>query len=256
MEALPGILYCRWHKDGGVHTPPPKAKRDYAAEEAAKPKKMPGFDLGIRDNTAVRMLKMVRPICPNSKMEMEYRDGRWVPKTNTDPNRQNCQLAGDEWWVACEALGHDPYHQTFTWTTTEPKFEQEPNGDMVKVGERTVLHTDKRANFAQVAITNRMNSGQGAIIAKNKKGFRRLADFNYEEVCQFRNCQKPIDRKARSRRFGDYCSKNHLALIAAAEQEILLTQLGFDLTQGDEQKSARKRQNQLREAIALEGVEA
>lgn len=220
-------------------------------------KTLPGFSRGVRENSAVRMLTMARPICPNSQLEMEQRDGKWVPKAPA-PDRMNCQLAGGKWWVDCANRGHNPYFQHKTWTTTEPLFEEETDekgnktGRKLQTGTRTVLHSSEdEINTVQVAISIRVNSGQGATRAMETKGYRRLKDFGYPEVCQYRNCQKEIDKRYHSSKYGDYCSARHLQLVAADQQGVLLHAVNTGLEGPLVEAIADKRDKQLREAAAF-----
>ena len=208
---------------------------------------MPGFSLGVRENSAVRMRKMVRPICPNSKRIPSVIDGKLRMVENPEPN---CQLAGGRWWIECEKKGHDPYHSNKTWTTTEPKFEL-VDGRKIKTGEDVILHEQSEPNFAQVAIGIRYSSGQGLRNAINRKGFKTLPDAGYKEVCEYRNCHRPVESGFRSKRFGNYCSAAHLELIAADQQGILLNAVNTGLEGPDAEKINMKRQRQLREAAAF-----
>lgn len=218
-------------------------------------KKIPGHSQGVRENSAQRMVKLNRPICPNSRQEFETdSNGRIVPKEK-GPDTQNCQLAGGKWWEQCEALGHDPYFTNRTWYTKKDKLEeQEVDGQkvVVKTGEYLVPHTERVPNIAQVAINVRINNGKGAQVAIERKGFRRLKDAGYEEVCQFRNCQKPVTPAGTSRKYGGYCTLKHLQLVAADQESIMLTQ--GSLLPMDSQRAQQARERQLRE-IAVGAVE-
>jgi hypothetical protein len=210
-------------------------------------KKMPGFTSGLLADSALRMIKLARPICPNSKIKVELdANGRIIPvDTGADPN---CQRAGGEWWIACETKGHNPYFTTRVWYTKHDKLGQDEDGDTVVVGTKMVKHEEKYPNMSQVAISPRVNSGKGAVDAIAKKGFKRVGDIGYEEVCQMRNCQKPVSPKFKSRQYGDYCSVEHLQLIAADRNGIMLVQTGTGLDTGLEEKTRGERNKQLREA--------
>lgn len=209
---------------------------------------IPGFSQGVRVNSAQRMVKMNRPICPHSKIEMEWDDkGRPVPKEA--PSEQNCQTdeEGPEWWKRCEARGHDPYFRTRKWYTKQDRLEeQELDGRtvLVKTGEYMIPHEIREPNLAQVAQNLRINNGRGVVDAR-AKGFRRLPEAGFKDVCQFRNCQKDITKAGTSRVYGLYCSKEHLQLIAADQESILLTQGA--LLPVDARTAQRKRAHQLRE---------
>jgi hypothetical protein len=217
---------------------------------AAKLEKIPGFSQGVRVNAAQRMLKMNRPVCPNSKVEMEWdRNGKPIAKEK-GPDTQNCQMAGGRWWEACEAAGHDPYFMTRKWETKEDILEPEvkdgkPTGRLLKTGEAIIPHESRLPNLAQVAVSIRINNGRGALDAVNQKGFRSLKAAGFEDVCEFRNCQKPKTAIGTSRQYGGYCSKEHLQLIAADAESIMLTQ--GSLLPVDAKRAQQKRAAQLRE---------
>ncbi len=212
--------------------------------------KMPGFSAGIRANSAVRTVKLARPVCPFSKIEMEKDEkGNWVPKQGpVDPDRQNCQLAGGAWWKDCEARGHKPYTRTITWYVTEDEYD-ETTGELT--GQRKFRRTREIPNFSQVAIAPHLNSGKGARRAIEGKGAKRLTDIGYEEVCQYRNCQNPVAANAKSRKYGDYCCPEELALVAAAQQGIMLHRPDARLNGNEESKVVREREKQLMEALAF-----
>lgn len=215
---------------------------------------IPGFSQGVRVNAAQRMMKMNRPICPHSKIQMEF-DERGRPVVKEGPSIQNCQLEGGEWWVRCEERGHDPYFRTRKWYTVQDRLEESelPDGTkaLVKTGEFRIPHEAREPNLAQVALNIRINNGRGVEDAR-KKGFRRLEEAGYKDVCQFRNCQKDVTKAGSSRIYGLYCSKEHLRLVAADQESILLTQGA--LLPVDARTAQRKRERQLRE-ISLGATE-
>lgn len=213
------------------------------AKEALKP--IPGFSEGVNVNSALRMITLAQPICPNSRVEMvKDSHGDLVPKEK-GPDSQNCQLAGFGWWKQCEERGHNPYFSTRTWYTTEDILEEDEQGRVIKKGDQYIKHEVTQPNLSQVAITIRINNGKGAAEAIEKKGFRRLKDVGYQEVCQLRNCQRPVAAEGTSRRFGSYCSQDHLRVVAADEESIMLTQGA--LLPVDSPRARRKREAQLRE---------
>ena len=221
--------------------------------EVVKPKlkTIPGFSQGVRVNSAMRMMKLAAPICPNSKITMlRQPDGSYRPK-DRGPQDQNCQLEGPQWWIACEARDHNPYYRTVVWYVEEDKYETDANGNDVMTGTKRIRHSTTFPNIVQVPIARRMHNGRGVIDSMRKKGRKRLGDLGYAEVCQFRNCQKPVDPKATSMAFGNYCSVEHLQLIAADAQAILLPQLTGPLEAGIEEQVAGKRARLLREAGAF-----
>lgn len=217
-------------------------------------KKIPGFSEGVRENSAVRMVKLNQPICPYSKVKMERTpEGRYIPAEDQGPV-QNCQKADGEWWKDCEARGHDPYFRTRVWYTNQDTFETDPEtGEDILTGKRTVRHKERVPNVCQVYLGTRVNSGRGGWFSIVKKGRRRLTEAGYEEVCQYRNCQRPISKNGLGGRFGNYCSKDHLALVAADLQGIDLHQVTGILEEGSEDKIAQYRAKELREAVAFVG---
>ncbi len=224
---------------------------------AAPLKKIPGFSQGVRVNAAQRMVKLNQPICPLSHIEMEWDSkGRPVPK-DVGPQEQNCQRVeeGVKWWIDCEARNHDPYFTTRTWYVPQDIIEDEvidgkPTGAVIKTGERLIKHEEKRPNLAQVAVNIRINQGQGAVNKVKNHGFRTLKEAGYADVCEFRNCQKEVSPKGISRTYGKYCSLEHLQLIAADQESIMLVQ-GSLLSQ-DNQRARQKRSKQLREIVVGE----
>lgn len=216
-------------------------------------KKLPGATSGARrSGAAVRMVKLMRPICPNSKIVLKKGpDGELtpVPLGAGEVNHQKGNPRG--WWEACEEAGHNPYFTRREWSVPRPKIEEDPEtGERVQTGTVFVLNEEIRPNVAQVAIGQRYNSGRGASLAIERKGFKRLSEFGYHEVCQYRNCEEPITTKTAA---GDYCSKMHAQLVAADLQGVALNNADFGYV-GDPNRWINKRQQQLREAG--QGIEA
>lgn len=225
-------------------------------------KVIPGFSQGVRDNAAQRMVKLNQPICPNSKIQMEWdKNGRPVPK-DVGPDTQNCQMLwpkmGAGWVKVCEDSGHDPYFTTRVWYVPQDILEEEldadgkPTGALLKTGERLIKREERRPNIAQVAVNIRINNGRGAIDKVKNHGFRLLKEAGYADVCEFRNCQNPVSPRGTSRTYGKYCSLEHLQLIAADQESIMLVQ-GSLLSQ-DGKRAKQKRAAQLRE-ISVGAVE-
>lgn len=208
--------------------------------------KIPGFSQGVRLNSAMRMVKLIAPICPNSQPKFEKNaEGKRVPAEHVE---QNCQLAGGQWWVDCEARGHDPYFTTRVWYTVEDVYEEDDQGRSVLRGQQRIRHEERRPNVVQVPLSRRMHSGNGVKNSMERKGRRRLADFGYAEVCQFRNCQNEVNPKYLTPAYGGYCSYDHLSLIAADAQEVMLPQIN-GVTEGPRIGQIRsKREKMLREA--------
>lgn len=215
---------------------------------AKKPEKLAGFSQGVRPTAAARMITMARPICPKSKITVEIdSNGRPVPIKS--PGEPNCQLEGGEWWTLCEARGHDPYYTTYQWYTTEDIIETDSEGRLVKTGEQLYPHTEKRLNTAQVGAAVNINNGRGPREAIDKKGFRLVKDFGYEEVCQFRNCQKPITPEGTSRKYGRFCGKEHLSLIGTVAEEVTMPVVETKLAGFDTTKARKKRDRVLNEVL-------
>ena len=215
--------------------------------EKTEPQKVPGFSQGVRENAAVRTMKLVAPICPNSQIAWEDTPSGRHQKPK-DPSAQNCQIEGGRWWLKCEERGHNPYFTTTVWYTKHDVVDPETN---LVTGTERRRHEATRPNIVQVPISRRLHSGQGVVRSIERKGRRRLSEFGFEEVCQFRNCQKPIDPRARSKAFGDYCSPRHLQLIAADAQGEALQMvegeaLGFAPDQAE--RLVQRRETQLRQA--------
>ena len=216
---------------------------------------IPGFSQGVRVNSAARMVKMIRPICPNSKQEMTTTpEGRIVPKRDQTPLRQNCQNERDEtgasivgWWDKCEALGHDPYYTTRVWYSKEPEYGPDPDNpdQIVLIKDKTVRHESKYPNVSQVAAHTRVNGGRGVQFKMERSGFKRLRDMGYKEVCQFRNCQKEIKFTSR---VGQYCSQEHAVLVGADLQSVFLVQISGRFETGSEMEAQQRRQRGLIEA--------
>ena len=228
---------------------------DGAAEKSPVAlKKIPGFTMGVRQNSAVRMVKLASPICPYSKVEMERTpDGRWVPATNANLTA-NCQLGGGKWWEECEERGHDPYYSTRTWYTTKDQWEEDEDGNQLLTGTKTIRHEERRPNIIQCPVGLRYGGANDPVYKMRRsmetKGRKRLHTIGYEEVCQFRNCQRPVNKRYRSRRIGDYCSLEHLQLIAADWQGTKLVQMTGRFELGQENEIRQKREEQLRAAAA------
>ena len=216
-------------------------------------KKLPGFSVGVRENAAVRMITLAQPICPNSQVEMMTTpEGRVVPSRSNNPGRQNCQKLGHGWWKECEARGHNPYFSERVWyeqyEDVDPETQEilakrrKHSGNPCKACGQSHLYP----NVAQVAANPRINGGQGPRFKVEHHGFKRLSEIGYEEVCEYRNCQKAI--KVTSR-VGNYCGRLHAALVGADIQEEFLHQIKDQFVGGpDAGKLQRRRQKQLIEA--------
>jgi hypothetical protein len=218
-------------------------------------KKIPGFSQNVRLNSAMRTIKLNSPICPNSQAKYETTPEGKKVRVDRGLNEQNCQMGGGKWWIDCEARGHDPYFTSREWYTQEAVYETDEQGRELLVGQRRIRHSDRRPNVVQVPLARRMHSGQGVKNSMEKKGRRRLTEAGYEEVCQLRNCQNPVNKKWQTPAFGGYCSREHMEVVAADAQGLMLPQIN-GVTEGPQIEVVRqKRQRMLREATVpyLEG---
>ncbi len=227
---------------------------------------VPGNSRGVRTTTGLRMLKMCRPICPNSKIEMEQDTmGNWR-RVEKGPDSMNCQLEGGRWWKLCEERGHDPYWTVTVWYTkrdiTAPILDEngEETGELEVTKTARVPHTVRRPNLAQVAIARNINNGRGPQDAIERKGFRYLGSLGFDECCQFRNCQKVVKEKFVIDGLGRYCSQLHMALVAQTHGQDLgaaphrLVQAGFH-KQGTQKQSLLKRQEAAAAIVVAESLD-
>ena len=227
-----------------------------APKAPAEPLPIPGFSQGVRQNAAARRLVMNAPICPYS--QKKYTKDQWGNQVPVDEGTQNCQLQGGQWWIDCDARGHDPYFTTKVRYTIEDVYETDAAGREIKTGEQRVAHREYRPNLVTVPMNRRINNGRGVLDSIEKKGRRRLRDAisehspaGYIEVCQFRNCEKPVNPKYHSIPLGDYCSKDHFQLSAANEKGVKLHILATGLATGSEERIAMERDQQLAQATWL-----
>lgn len=214
--------------------------------------KLPGYSMGVRDNAAVRMVKLARPICPNSKISMvKDSDGKWVPRELQLPN---CQLAKGTWWIDCEARGHEPYFTNRVWYEVQDRLETEIDpvtGEEFETvtGQKRIKHVNRYPNIAQVSLSIRHNSGRGAEFKIARHGFKRLGELGFEEVCQFRNCQVAVSKPGHGGVYGNYCGREHLMLAAADQESVMLHMPEASLNGEEFEKVKKLRRKQLREAI-------
>lgn len=221
-----------------------------------KPKllKVPGFSRGVRSNIGLRMLKMCRPVCPNSRIEMEQDTAGTWRRVEKGPDEQNCQLEGGQWWKACDALGHEPYWTVTTWYTKRdilgPILDAEGNetGEFEVVKQARIPHTVRRPNLSQVAIAKNINNGRGPDDAIKRKGFKYLGTLGFEECCQFRNCQKEVSEKYVIDGLGRYCSQQHLELVTVTHAQddgaaaIRLVETGVHGQQARKQRMIKRKE--------------
>lgn len=213
---------------------------------------IPGWSQGVRDNASIRMVKLIRPVCPHSQKEYEQTPEGRIIERRTPGAEPNCQSRGGEWWKFCEEQGHNPYFRKRVWYSKQDVFETDAaTGEQVKTGERVVRHEDVMPNVKQVAAHIRINSGRGPEVRKKAYGYKTLTEMGYEEVCEFRNCQKPVKFTSL---YGDYCTKNHAALCGADALGTNLQYLNTEFQQGKEIDYRVRRQEQLRTAADAMGV--
>lgn len=146
-----------------------------------------------KQGRAIRTIKMVKPHC---------KECQWPPR--------------DEWWVNCP---HDPYVNQSTFEVTEPVFGEDEKGDTIVEKMVTKMKVKRTPNFTQVALNERINSGQGVKLAQ-KKGFKFSTELGHPPFCQYRDCWEP-DPKLRTEH-GDFCSKQQARLIAADANNLIL----------------------------------
>lgn len=210
-----------------------KAAHERKAEaEGRSPKKLkpyPFRDGGVNENAAIRMIKMVIPLCPaDPNPEILRRDGTSIPnpRYTGEPNCQQVHKFNNmgRWDVAgCEALGHDPWHTVFRKTILEDVLDE----DGWVVETKTRVKSEKRLNVIQVS-DNPRHTARTEVALALARGSRFLADFGIEAPCEFRNCTKPVEIKTR---FGMYCSERHARLVGADFKGILLPVGGDPYTQ-------------------------
>lgn len=208
---------------------------------------LPGYSQGVRAGAALRDVTVGQPVCPKSQIRGKMVNGNYEPP-EIGPGDENCQLAGGEWWVECEAKGHDPYFRTIVVYRTVDIEETDENGDVFVVATKKKKTEARVVNATQVSPSIMHNSGMGLARKMRYRGFKRLRDLGFAEVCQYRGCQK--EPTYRSAGLGDYCSLEHLNLVAAREEQQFLTQTDVQgLNAGYEVQSARKRRKQLQETM-------
>jgi len=149
-------------------------------------KKLPPLQIGVSEFGNIRMLKMVRPVCPTASFPDQ--DGY-------DPYVLNCQREFNGrrgWQEKCEERGHKPY------------FRKVAGGEV--------------PNTVQVALNERINGGDGYARAR-RKGYKLLEEVGYDPVCEYRNCELPVKVKSI---YGNYCTERHARLIGADVEKIEL----------------------------------
>jgi len=211
--------------------------------------KLPGFSMGVRAGAALRDVTVGQPICPNSQIRGKMVNGQYEPP-ELGPGMENCQLNDEgDWWELCTEKGHDPYFRNIpVYHTVDIEEVDETTGEVFVTGTKKRKIMTRSVNATQVSNNLMHNSGVGLARKMRVLGYRRLKDLGFEEVCQYRACQKTPTLRAEG--YGDYCGEEHLNLVAAREEGEFLTLLDTKgLNQGGETYSRRKRTKQLRETM-------
>lgn len=232
MMQLPGTQFCQWHQPGGKIPklkPELKETDDKLEPTYGKLKPYPFHDGGVNENSAIRMISMVIPLCPmDSNPEILRKDGTSIPNPRYT-GEPNCQMVyklneHGRWDVErCINLGHEPYYTIFRKSVVE-----EVVGDDGYVTDSKVkVLKEKRLNVIQVS-DNPRHTNRTEVALALAKGCKFMEDFGYESPCEFRNCTQPqkIDTK-----YGKYCSERHARLIAADFKRIILPVGGDPYTQ-------------------------
>ncbi len=162
---------------------------------------------------------------------------------------ENCQLSGGQWWIKCQERGHDPYFTHKTYYTKEDIYETDDQGRQIKVGEQRIAHEDVYPNLNSVFVNTRINQGKGVQLSMEKKGRRRLREAGYAEVCQYRNCQNPVDQKFHSVPYGDYCSAEHMGAAVNNERSIIMPVPNGKFNAGRELNALQERDSLIRAAV-------
>jgi hypothetical protein len=228
---------------------------------ASKPKEpetkpYPFKDGNVNENTAIRMIAMVKPGCPmDSNPEILRRDGTSVPnpRYTGEPNCQQVYKINEQgrWDVQrCIELGHDPYYTVFRKTVVEDTVGQD--GYVIDTKQRVLR--EKRLNIDQVS-DNPRHTNRTEVALALARGSVLLQGFlctcslwpeahHHQVPCEFRNCSVPwqIDT-----RYGRYCSERHARLVAADFKRMILP-IGGDPYTEDQ---ATEERNQMLETINI-----
>ncbi len=186
------------------------------------PKKasLPQLEMGVREQSNIRMKKFARPICPIQDLEeLVQRDGTIIPNPNYDGSI-NCQREMNGypgWWIVCEKRGHDPYFTVKRRIVKEPVVDEEQDGLITGYRERRVV--TKKLNMTQVALGTRFHSGRGEAISVGLKGRKELSEFGYNDLCEYRNCERDATIDTR---YGKFCGDRHARLIGADVESFML----------------------------------
>jgi hypothetical protein len=198
-------------------------------ETVPRHKPYPFHDGGVNENSAIRMVAMVKPGCPmDSNPEILKRDGTSIPNPRYT-GEPNCQIAHrinsqGIWDVQyCIAAGHDPYFTIFRKSRTEDEVDAEG----YIVGSRQRILKERRLNIEQVSDNPRHSSrmevplalARGSILLERFVMEDAEGEFVIDPPCEFRGCSAPwkVDT-----RYGRYCSERHARLVAADFQKKML----------------------------------
>ena len=176
-------------------------------------KKLPPLQIGVSEMANIRMIKMARPTCPTPTHPSE---------PGFDADTPNCQREFNGrigWWDKCAERGHNPYFRIKEVVKEVPVWEKDEHGEEYLKETKTIRTEVEIPNISQVAFSERVNSGQGVTIARQRKGFKLLPEIGYDPVCEYRNCEAPV---AINTIYGDYCGEQHARLIGADVEKIEL----------------------------------
>lgn len=198
---------------------------------AAK-KKNPYRSMGVNENAALRMVKMVQPLCPIPAAGKREEFDKLFPEYL---GQVSCQAGRYRrgWEKECEAAGHNPYYYTRRQVVIEPVI----GDDGMITGQKQRILETSGPNVNPVALDVGHDSGE-AVIKAIARGFKYMTDLGYEEICQFRACESPVKVKTR---FGNYCTERHARLIGARVLKKFLVIEGV----GEDFDWAREREEQL-----------
>lgn len=202
----------------------------------SKPAVIPSWRRGTRLGVGQRTIKMLRPICAICQGEDN------VPA---------------DWAQHCE---HSPYVTTVATPRKKTLYEGDrdkdgkPVGPQKIVGTETIEEYEARPNVVEVALSRRVNQGQGVRRGVMYKGYIRPDELRSPEfpdgiapACQYRGCKYQQDLK--EYRSGVFCREIEAALVQGDFDAKILEVPG--LMDTEERRSQRKRAGQLA-ALAAE----
>jgi hypothetical protein len=176
-----------------------------------------------------RSITMLRPICKTCK------------------DADNVPLG---WFLDCP---HDPYVSVVPVEVKVPRYEDLPDGRKRQTGVDTFLEYRPRPNIVDIALTPKINGGQGVKMARGK-GFILPSELRsphfpagIADACQFRDCRKQeglkqytTEEETGERDWGTYCRKMEAQLVWKVEHpDSGALEIGWD------ESSRNKRRAQL-----------